>query len=117
MFWDTRIPHANAYRNDPPPGSVDDDDDGAGARVAVYCSFLPDVAVNRRFVRGQREDWRRRRPPREGDRWGAREEDEGDADAERGSAAAGAEGAEGEEADRWRPDALGERLLGLVDWD
>jgi hypothetical protein len=43
VFWDNRIPHANAYRND-----------ADHARAVVYCSFLPDVAINRPYVNDQR---------------------------------------------------------------
>ena len=58
VFWDNRIPHGNSYRNDSPI-----------SRAVVYCSFLPDVQVNRRFVQRQLEDWKAQRPPRVGDRW------------------------------------------------
>jgi len=53
VFWDNRLPHSNSYRND-----------GVVPRAVVYCSFLPDVAVNRRYAEGQLEDWRLRRLPR-----------------------------------------------------
>lgn len=43
VFWDTRIPHANAYRND-----------ADQPRAVVYCSFLPNVAINRPYVDNQR---------------------------------------------------------------
>ena len=56
VFWDYRIPHANAYRHD-----------GSYPRIVVYCSFLPDVELNRRYVANQLEDFRVCRPPR--DQW------------------------------------------------
>ena len=46
VFWDYRIPHANAYRHS-----------GTEPRAVVYCSFLPDVPVNRRYVREQLKKW------------------------------------------------------------
>lgn len=119
VFWDTRIPHANAYRNDPSPVGPDAGENegtaaaaagargAAGARAVVYCSFLPDVAVNRRFVRRQLADWQGRRAPRVGDRWIRQEEAEHrDPGADEEDALA-----------LWKPTALGERLLGLVDWE
>ena len=48
VFWDNRIPHANAYRHD-----------GNEPRVVVYCSFLPNVAINRRYVQQQLARWKR----------------------------------------------------------
>ena len=82
VFWDNRIPHANSYRNDPPVNSNDDGNNfdaasvmvmdalgTSGSRAVVYCSYLPDVEVNRRFVQRQLEDWKLQRAPRVGDRW------------------------------------------------
>jgi Protein of unknown function (DUF1479) len=48
VFWDNRIPHANAYRHD-----------GNEPRVVVYCSFLPNVAINRRYALQQLARWKR----------------------------------------------------------
>ena len=56
VFWDNRIPHANAYRND-----------SNHPRVVVYCSFLPDVDVNRPFAEDQRHNFLRLRHP--SDQW------------------------------------------------
>jgi Protein of unknown function (DUF1479) len=42
VLWDNRLPHANSYRHN-----------GTEARAVVYCSFLPDVAVNRVYVSEQ----------------------------------------------------------------
>ena len=47
VFWDNRLPHANAYRHD-----------GAVPRCVVYCSFLPDVPVNRNFAAQQLKQWK-----------------------------------------------------------
>ena len=47
VFWDNRLPHANAYRHN---GSV--------PRVVVYCSFLPYVDLNRRYAENQLAQWR-----------------------------------------------------------
>jgi hypothetical protein len=52
VFWDNRLPHANAYRHN-----------GSEPRCVVYCSFLPDIAINRRFVSQQLYNWRRGIPP------------------------------------------------------
>jgi hypothetical protein len=51
-----RIPHANAYRHD-----------GTEPRAVVYCSFLPDIPLNRTFVRKQLWNWRHAVNPR--DQW------------------------------------------------
>jgi ectoine hydroxylase-related dioxygenase (phytanoyl-CoA dioxygenase family) len=56
VFWDNRIPHANAYRND-----------HGEARAVVYCSFLPDIQLNREYVRRQLYNYQRRIPPN--DQW------------------------------------------------
>jgi hypothetical protein len=54
VFWDNRIPHANAYRNE-----------SVLPRAVVYCSFLPDVDINRIYVEKQLEDYRLHRKPRD----------------------------------------------------
>jgi hypothetical protein len=61
VFWDNRVPHANAYRND---SNV--------ARAVVYCSFLPDIELNRRYVQNQLKAWQSGRPIR--DQWNHIEE-------------------------------------------
>jgi hypothetical protein len=48
VFWDNRIPHANAYRHD-----------GDEPRVVAYCSFLPNVPVNRQYAHQQLARWKR----------------------------------------------------------
>ena len=57
VFWDNRIPHANAYRND----------NNTLARAVVYASFLPDIELNRRYVKNQLQAWKLRQPIR--DQW------------------------------------------------
>jgi Protein of unknown function (DUF1479). len=54
VFWDNRIPHANAYRND-----------SDIARAVVYCSFLPNVPLNRQYAEKQLEDYLLKRKPRD----------------------------------------------------
>ena len=61
VFWDNRIPHANSYRND-----------SDLARLVVYCSFLPDIEVNRKYVNNQLLAWNMRKPIR--DQWNHLEE-------------------------------------------
>jgi len=56
VFWDNRIPHANAYMNN-----------SDHSRIVVYCSFLPDIALNRDYVRKQLDDYQLGRIPR--DQW------------------------------------------------
>jgi len=56
VLWDNRIPHANSYCND---ANV--------TRAAVYCSFLPDVEVNRFYAAKQLQDYKCGRIPR--DQW------------------------------------------------
>lgn len=56
VFWDTRIPHANSYKN---TSDI--------ARAVVYCSFLPDVEINRLYAEKQLEDYRKGNIPR--DQW------------------------------------------------
>lgn len=56
VFWDERIPHANSYKHD-----------GENPRAVVYCSFLPDIELNRSFVRQQLEDWIAKKRPT--DQW------------------------------------------------
>lgn len=135
VFWDNRIPHGNAYRNDPRP--IDDNhvqeivvagngcDNGckgisalplgtSGARAVVYCSFLPDVDVNRSFVARQLEDWKVQRPPRVGDRWIAPKMDKeglfGTSCKTRNNLTTD------DTAETLELSELGKRLLGLVEW-
>lgn len=62
VLWDNRIPHANAYKNN-----------SSEPRIVVYCSFLPDVEVNRIYARKQLEDYKLGRIPR--DQWIDREKE------------------------------------------
>ncbi|KAL7491398.1 hypothetical protein ACHAWT_000762 [Skeletonema menzelii] len=83
VFWDNRLPHGNSYRND---NSYDQTTissssaplEACGARAVVYCSFLPDVAINRSFVERQLIDWKLGRAPRVGDRWIKQDDEEED---------------------------------------
>jgi hypothetical protein len=87
VFWDNRIPHGNAYRNDAAEQTSDTNKNGkdeittilerSGARAVVYCSFLPDVGINRLFVKRQLTDWKLGCAPRVGDRW-IKQEDPGE---------------------------------------
>ena len=65
VFWDNRIPHANAYRHD-----------GDEARSVVYCSFLPDVPLNRKYARRQLQKLQRGIHPN--DQWINEEGEESD---------------------------------------
>ena len=52
VFWDNRIPHANAYRH---AGHV--------PRAVIYCSFLPNIDLNRQYVHQQWMKWKMGQPP------------------------------------------------------
>lgn len=52
IFWDVRVPHGNAYRHV-----------GTEPRCVVYCSFLPDVPLNRTYVARQLQQWKEGRAP------------------------------------------------------
>lgn len=56
VFWDTRLPHSNAYRHD-----------GDEPRAVVYCSFLPNIPLNQRYAQYQLDQWRKGYPP--DDQW------------------------------------------------
>jgi len=114
VFWDNRIPHGNSYRNDPTPESVNDGENNSilgtsGSRAVVYCSFLPDVDINRKFVQRQLVDWMERRPPRIGDRWIKQQDDDVVDDATQVN-----------DTDRNTVESnltdLGKRLIGIVSW-
>ena len=78
----------------------------------MYCSFLPDVEVNKNFASRQLEDWKLRRSPRVGDRWIRRDDDD---DGEGGDAApAGGGTATGMETRTLTE--FEKRLLGLAEW-
>ena len=70
VFWDERIPHSNSYRHDGGRGGGTATATAAKEepRAVIYCSFLPDIALNRDFAKRQAEDWKLRRRPR-GDQW------------------------------------------------
>lgn len=46
VFFDNRIPHANAYRHI-----------GTSPRAVIYCSFLPDVHINRIYAKKQLDNY------------------------------------------------------------
>ena len=114
VFWDNRIPHGNSYRNDSSPETVVDDGENnnvlgtSGSRAVVYCSFLPDVDINRKFVQRQLVDWMERRPPRIGDRWMKQEEDNAVVDASRVNVT--------ERNIESTLTDLGKRLIGIASW-
>lgn len=56
VFWDNRLPHANAYRHD-----------GSQPRAVAYCSFLPPIALNRAYAQQQLQAWLAGRTPT--DQW------------------------------------------------
>lgn len=56
VFFDNRIPHANSYLHN-----------GDNPRCVVYCSFLPDVPLNRDYATRQLAKWKRNDPPN--DQW------------------------------------------------
>ena len=56
ILWDNRLPHSNAYKHT-----------GSEPRSVIYCSFLPDVVVNRKYVESQLQDYLALRKP--GDQW------------------------------------------------
>ena len=125
VFWDNRLPHGNAYRNDndycqpttasPSSSSSSSSSkqltslplESSGARAVVYCSFLPDIPINRRFVERQLMDWKLGRAPRVGDRWIKQEEEE-------------EEDGDGHNNDSPREivrlSELGRKLIGLDEW-
>jgi len=51
VFWDNRIPHSNAYKHM-----------GTSPRCVVYCSFLPDVELNRSYVTNQCIKFKTKKP-------------------------------------------------------
>jgi Uncharacterized protein family UPF0029/Protein of unknown function (DUF1479) len=93
VFWDNRIPHANSYRND-----------SDTARMVVYCSFLPDIALNRHYVANQLHAWRTRQPIK--DQWNEIREHE-DADASLSHVASH---------DESQFSDLGLTLMGIKEW-
>lgn len=56
VLWDNRIPHANAYKNE-----------SDETRIVIYCSFLPDIEINRDYAKRQLEDFKNGKIPR--DQW------------------------------------------------
>ena len=56
VFWDNRLPHANAYRHN-----------GTEPRAVVYASFLPPIALNRAYAERQLQLWKQGKNPT--DQW------------------------------------------------
>jgi hypothetical protein len=119
VFWDNRVPHGNAYRNDneycqSTAASSSSSSkqlsslplQSSGARAVVYCSFLPDIPINRRFVERQLIDWKLGRAPRVGDRWIKQEEEEEDGDGDNNDSPR----------EIVRLSELGRKLIGLDEW-
>ena len=92
VFWDNRIPHANAYKND-----------SLYSRAVVYCSFLPDVRINRDYVERQLEDYRLGRKPR--DTWINIYEQNSDIDNN-----------ESQQQETHEFSELGRKLIGIQEW-
>ena len=142
VFWDNRIPHGNSFRNDPISIVDNDDNDGinknvnrfndddalsiSGARAVIYCSFLPDVQVNRTYVSNQLIDWKLRRPPRMGDRWirQQQQQQQQQHESDGGKSVDEKETPESAAGGKMMIDTvetqtltkLGKQLIGLVDW-
>ena len=121
VFWDNRIPHGNSYRNDPSPEGDGENNSvlgTSGSRAVVYCSFLPDVDINRKFVQRQLVDWKEQRPPRIGDRWMKQEDDDVVDDAtqvnDTDKSSQPDENVEFESC--YNLTDLGRRLIGIVSW-
>jgi hypothetical protein len=94
VFWDNRIPHANAYRNE-----------SDQPRTVVYCSFLPNVPLNQPYIEEQLFKYQRRISPT--DQWIKLKEHEeccsntkDEVDQER----------------RYSLSKLGRKLLGVEEW-
>lgn len=86
VLWDNRLPHSNAYKHT-----------GDKPRSVIYCSFLPDVSVNRKYIQSQLQDFLALRKP--GDQW-IEESDK----------------REDEEVDISSLDDLSRHLLGIDPW-
>lgn len=85
VVWDNRIPHANSRHNN-----------ASFPRIAVYASFLPDVDINRKYVKVQLEKYLCRKISI--DQWVERDESS----------------LEMEEDYQFSP--LGRKLIGIDDW-
>mmetsp|Transcript_8387 Transcript_8387/g.12924 ORF Transcript_8387/g.12924 Transcript_8387/m.12924 type:complete len:378 (-) Transcript_8387:329-1462(-) len=91
VFWDNRIPHGNAYRHD---GNI--------PRAVVYCSFLPDVPVNRKYVQNQLDKYKKGKSP--SDQWTKRPNDDDVVNT-------------GEIRNNSTSNDLVRKLLGIENWD
>ena len=94
VFWDNRIPHANSYRND-----------SHLPRMVVYCSFLPDIEKNRRYMQRQLKAWKFGKPVL--DQWNNIDETVPNQDTNRDHL---------ESTDETKFTLLGKRLMGIEAW-
>ena len=101
VFFDNRIPHANAYRHN-----------GTEPRSVVYCSFLPDIPLNREYASRQLDNWKRGRQPT--DQW---IEPENNQVQEETIDEAGEDGAQSFQRYSSSLTQLQRRLLGIEPWD
>jgi len=60
VLWDVRIPHGNARHHH-----------GSHPRAVVYCSFLPDCNMNRKYAAHQLAQWRSGQTPMDNTLWRA----------------------------------------------
>jgi Protein of unknown function (DUF1479) len=105
VFWDNRIPHANSYRHH-----------GTQPRAVVYCSFLPDISLNRQYVTQQIDNWRNGLQPN--DQWIHRNSGEGELVPDGSVASVQALDALANPIDQIQPklSPLPARLLGFESW-
>ncbi|KAL3936063.1 MAG: hypothetical protein SGBAC_008544 [Bacillariaceae sp.] len=89
VFWDNRIPHANAYRHN-----------GTAPRAVVYCSFLPDIELNRVYVKEQLRRYYAKKPIT--DQWSGLEGQQSDEEEPRQN--------------NYKFSALGRKLMGIDPW-
>ena len=106
VFWDNRIPHANSYKHH-----------GPKPRIVVYCSFLPDIELNRRYVQKQLRDYQSGILPK--DQWnhindGEDNQKEGKSKYDDAAASSSSEQAPSDH--KYQFTDLGRKLIGLEPW-
>ncbi|CAJ1930076.1 unnamed protein product [Cylindrotheca closterium] len=89
VFWDVRIPHANAYLHN-----------GTVPRAVVYCSFLPDIELNRVYVKEQLRKYYAKKPIT--DQWNGLHGQQSDE--------------EESQQTNYQFSALGRKLMGIDPW-
>mmetsp|Transcript_22809 Transcript_22809/g.56361 ORF Transcript_22809/g.56361 Transcript_22809/m.56361 type:complete len:358 (-) Transcript_22809:1741-2814(-) len=89
VFWDIRIPHANAYRHN-----------GTDPRAVVYCSFLPDIELNREYVKEQLRKYYAKKPIT--DQWNGIDGQQSDEEESKQT--------------NFQFSALGRKLMGIDPW-